>query len=107
MKWSVFAHLAQLLAPTIITTLNPKLAPLAGSIASGIAEAEEIPGASGKDKLQHVLNIVDDTAAGVNSTAGKQILDPNVLHAAATEAINTTVEIINLAHPVAQANLTK
>src|SRR5579859_6329969 len=96
MNWSVFAHLAQMLAPMIITTLNPKLAPLAGAVAQGIAEAEQIPGAKGSDKLQHVLNIADQAAAGVNNAAGKQVVDPATLHEASTEAIDTTVAVLNL-----------
>src|SRR5260370_3811416 len=97
-SWSVFAHLAQVLAPIIISTINPKLAPLASAIGSGIVEAESIPGASGADKLKHVLNITDQAAAGVNNAIGKQVVDPIGLHEAATEAIDTTVAILNLAH---------
>lgn len=103
-SWSAFAHLAQFLAPIIISTINPKLAPLAGAIGNGIAEAEQIPGATSQQKLQHVINITDQAAAGINEAAGKQIVNPDGLHSAATEAINTTVAILNLAKPVAVAN---
>ena len=104
-KWSAFAHLAQTFAPALIMALNPKLAPLAGAIANGIAEAEQIPGASGKEKLQHVLNITDQAATGINNVAGKVVVDPAGLHEAATEAVDTTVAVLNLVHPVAVANV--
>lgn len=103
-KWSLFAQLAQALAPMTISILNPKLTPLAGAIGNGIAEAEMIPGAKGPEKLQHVLDIANQATVGINNTAGKQVIDPTNLNLAATEAVNTTVSILNLIHPVATAN---
>ena len=103
-SWSMFSQLAQIIAPIIISIVNPKLTPLAGAIGNGIAEAEQIPSATSAQKLQHVLNITDQTAASINLVAGKTVVDPTNLHEAATEAIATTVAIINLAHPVATAN---
>ncbi len=100
----MFAHLAQMLAPIIITTLNPALAPLAGAIGNGIAAAEQIPGATSASKLQSVLDITAQAATGVNNAAGKVVVDPAGLQVAATEAINTTVAILNLVHPVAVAS---
>jgi hypothetical protein len=94
-NWSIFAHLAQAIAPIVIYTINPKLAALATSIGNGIAEAESIPDAKGPDKLKHVLNIVDNAAAGINASAGKDVIDSEGLHAAATEVINTTIDVVN------------
>lgn len=102
-SWSMFAHLAQMIAPMIVTSIDPKLAPLSTAIGAGIAEAESIPGAQGSDKLQHVLNLATDAAQGVNSATGKTVLDPTEFQASATQAINTTVAIINLVQSAQKA----
>ena len=94
-KW---LDLAKLLAPIILTTVKPSLAPIASNIATGITEAEQIPGASGQDKLAHVQNIASNAATAINSAAGKTLVDTSSLQQTVQEGIDTTVAAINLIH---------
>lgn len=94
-KW--FAIL-KLIVPVVLAAVNPALAPLAGIITQGIGEAEQIPGATGADKLAHVVNLSVLSAQGVNAGAGRVIVDPTLVQSSAASAISTAVDIANLLH---------
>lgn len=98
-KWHKFAELAKLFAPLVISTINPKLAPVAEKIADAIGEAESMPNASGMDKLAHVKTIAIDSVTTANSLAGKELIPVNGLDEAITESVNTAVDVINKVHP--------
>ena len=106
-SWLKWIDLVKVLAPMIIGLINPKLAPVAVAISDGIAQAEQINGATGPDKLKYVLATANDAAVAVNTTMGKTILDPSELNTAVTDAVNTTVAVINLVHPTAVVNSVK
>lgn len=95
MKW---LDLAKILSSILIPFINPKLAPLAPVIANGINEAEAIPGASGADKLQHVVNIATSATQGINTVAGKTVVDPDHVTQTAAATVSAIVDVVNLVH---------
>ena len=97
-KLSKFAELAKVLVPVVLPLVNPKLSPLSQNITQGIIEAEGIKGASGPDKLQHVLNIAANTAQGINSTAGHVVVDPSGLTQSVALGVNAAIAAINAVH---------
>lgn len=62
-----FGKVAAKFGPLLITEVAPELAPVATIISHAIGDAEGIPGASGADKLQHVVSIAADAAQTFNS----------------------------------------
>lgn len=72
------------------------LAPIAPAVVAAIGEAERIEGASGADKLAHVVNIATDAAHATNAQAGRIVIDPLAMQAAAAQAIGTAVSVTNL-----------
>jgi hypothetical protein len=72
------------------------LAPIAIPVAAAMAEAEAIKGASGQEKLAHVLTIATK-AAEVAQAQGVKI-DPAVVNAAGAQAISTAVAVVNIVH---------
>ena len=95
----------KMLVPLIISLVNPKLAPLASSITAGINEAESIPGASGTDKLTHVVNIATASANAINQATGKTIVNPTDITADAGAVISAAVDIAKTVkdHPTVAA----
>lgn len=100
-KW---LGLLKMLAPIIVTTINPKLGPIAGNIVEGIEEAEHIGGASGKDKLQHVQNIGKILANQVNTAQGKEVINEDELDSAIEEVASTVVSVVNLVTKKSEQN---
>lgn len=80
-------------APKVLL-LTP-LAPIAPAVQAAIAEAEAIKGASGQEKLAHVVKIAVN-AAEVAQASGVNI-DPNAVEVAAEKAVSTAVDITNIA----------
>lgn len=97
-KMKKWLALAKVLGPIILTTVKPELAPITGTITDAITEAEQIPGAKGADKLQHVKNIAIGAAGAVNTARGKEVIDVKTLNTAVESATNTVVEVVNLLH---------
>lgn len=95
-------QLVKLLAPTIVAVAVPGVGPaLAAAIADGIAEAEQIPGASGADKKAHVLNLVRAGAGAVNAASEPDALQQaqvDGLVSAVGSGIDTAVAVVNLIH---------
>jgi len=94
-KWRA---LIQTLAPIILTSVKPELAPIAGQITDAINEAELIKGASGSAKLQHVKNIATNAINSLNVAKGKEILNTTDVNNAVDTAVSTVVQAINLIH---------
>jgi len=85
------------LAPTVLS-LIPALSPIAPYVTAGIQEAEQIPGATGSDKLTHAITIARQGIAAVNAQAGRTVVDPNIADATIAAGINTTVGVVNIIH---------
>ena len=79
----------------LILAVTP-LAPIAPAVAAAIAEAEQIQGASGRDKLAHVIAVATRSAE-VAQASGVPI-DPAAVQAAAVDVIAAVVSVANLAH---------
>jgi hypothetical protein len=92
-KW---LELLKVLGPVIIATTVPHGDLIAPAIVNAIAEAEQIKGATGPEKLAHVVAIASNTAQ-IAQTSGVNI-NPAAVAAATVEAINTTVAVINIIH---------
>lgn len=67
------------------------LAPIARPVQKAIAEAEAMKGASGQEKLAHVVEVAGD-AADAAAAAGVHV-DPNAVRAAAAHAVSTAVDL--------------
>lgn len=94
-KW---LELLKQIGPIIVAATVPGGAILAPIIVSGIATAEQIPGASGPEKKQHVIELATAAAQGINAAAGKPVIDPVTVQQVAGSAIDTVVGSVNLAH---------
>lgn len=90
--------LLKTLGPIIIATTVPNGALIAPAIVRGIEEAEKIKGASGAEKLAHVVEIAKASAA-VAQASGVNI-DPVEVETAAHEAISATVDVVNIVNKV-------
>lgn len=97
-RWSVFGNFAKMVIPTLVTAINPRLAPLGTTIADGIAEAQTMPGLSNADKLKHVQSLAHSAAIGINQATGKNTVPVEGLDAATEHVINSAVEIVKLGH---------
>jgi hypothetical protein len=95
MKW---LELVKTLAPVILTAVNPALGAISPLIVHGITTAESMPGASGTDKLNSVVDLVNTGVQGMNTAAGKTVVDPNLVNSALVQGINTTIATVNLIH---------
>lgn len=91
----------ELLGPQILA-FTP-LARIAPHVIAGIQEANAIAGATGADKLAHVMNLSVLAAQAANEHAGHQVIDPQVVANAAAAAISAVVNIAKLAHGTAVA----
>ena len=96
-KWHLFAQLAKQFVPLVVAAVNPKLAPLAQTIADGIAEAETLPGATNSDQLAHVQHLVHQTAVGLNQS-GKAHIDLDNLDNAVDGVVTAGVKVVKLVH---------
>jgi hypothetical protein len=87
----------ELLAPTLASVFIPGPAGqiLGGVIAHGIQDAEHLTGASGSEKLQHVVNLTNDAVAGINAVR-PNTLDPVLVQSTAVTIINGVVQTANL-----------
>lgn len=91
--WSKFATIAQVVAPTVLSVIPgvpPALIPV---VAQGITEAESLPGATGAEKKQHVINLVTEGMTGVNAV--HPVADPAVVTAAVSQGIDAVVSTVN------------
>ena len=93
-KW---LQLVEVFAPMVLAAAGVPTSILL-PITSAIAEAEQIPGASGPNKKAHVLNITKFAIELANIKHGSQVLDPLRVVAAVDEGIDLAVETIDLVH---------
>lgn len=98
MSKSKWLSLIQMIAPIVLTAVKPELAPIAGNVTAAIQEAEAMKGASGADKLQHVINIGHAAADAVNIATGKEAIHIPTLDNALQDGVSTVVSVANLVH---------
>jgi hypothetical protein len=72
------------------------LAPIARPVALAIAAAEAIKGASGAEKLAHVLTIAKEAATAAQAVGVD--ISPELVEAAGAHAIATAVQVTNIVH---------
>lgn len=72
------------------------LAPIAVPVGIAIAEAEKIKGATGSEKLAHVLGIAKQAATAAQGMGVN--IDPAVVEAAGAKAISTAVDVSKIVH---------
>jgi hypothetical protein len=94
--WDKFAQVAMEVGP-IALRFTP-FGAIAGPIVQGIIDARGLPGASGPDKLQHVVNIAVDAATAVNLQAGRTVLDPALVAQEAGGVVSNVYDAIKLVH---------
>src|SRR4029077_10631060 len=77
------------------------LAPIAGAVVEAIGAAQAMEGATGPEKLAHVVTIATEAPQATNAQEGRVVIDPDAMQAAATTAISAvvqTVKIVQAAH---------
>lgn len=82
-------------AAPIVLAATP-LAPLAPFVAVGIQAAEQIPGATGPQKLTIATQLVNTGIAATNAQAGKQVINPSEASQLVASGINAVVAAANL-----------
>lgn len=95
MSWK---DIVKTVIPFVLAALpqTKAFAPLIPVIINGITEAEDLKNASGKDKKEHVLNLVALATEGVNTAAGKTVIGATAAQVAASQAVDTAVAVANL-----------
>jgi len=85
------------LLPFILSVTIPGLpAMLVPVVIQGIYEAEQIKGARGPDKKQHVLSLVNLTITTTNAAANRTVIDATKVMPVVDRAIDTGIAIVNL-----------
>jgi len=97
-----FVEVIKTVAPVVLVAVpgGQVLAPIVPAIVHGIEQAEQIPGASGIRKKEHVLEIVKSATAVANAAGAR--LDPAAVQDAAGKGIDAvigTVKIVEGARP--------
>ncbi len=95
-KLQTFLKILAQVGPTVL--MFTPLAPIAQAVTLAIGEAEQIPGATGQQKLGHVVAIAVSAAQAANVEAGRQVVDPLLVVKTAQDAVSTTVDAVNLVH---------
>lgn len=93
MNWAKFIAVAKIFGPQILA-LTP-LAPIAEEVAEGIALAEQLPGASGAEKLEKAKQIAVLAAKAANDQAGKELVNTAEVEASAGAVISGVVNSVN------------
>lgn len=96
-------HILEVFAPAIIALAVPGGAVFGPLVSAAIAEAEQIPGAPGEVKKDHVLGVVVNGLTLVNKIAGKPVVDATAITLAVGSAIDTTILIVNALHNAQEA----
>jgi hypothetical protein len=72
------------------------LAPIAPQVIAAIGETQGMPGATGPEKLAHVVNIATQAAQAANAEAGRVVIDPGAMQTTAETAISTVVQVTKM-----------
>ena len=100
MDWKKFGHLVEQLAPIALKVVGVPSVLIPITI-HGIQVAEQF-GGTGAEKKAKAIDLVTTAILGTNIAAGKQVVDPNAVHAV-SNGIDAIVGVVNLInkHPVA------
>lgn len=83
------------IAPLVLSLIPGIPTAIAPFVAVAIAQAEQLPGATGPQKLQAAVQITRNGIGGLNAAAGHEVIDPLVDDAIA-HAVSATVDVANL-----------
>lgn len=92
-KWGTFFSVLKKFGPQILK-LTP-LAPIAEEVEAAIADAEQIPGATSTEKLNHVVNIAAESAQAVNDKAGHEVLKVEEVRQSGGAIVSGVVNSVN------------
>lgn len=87
--------LVKVVVPMILA--ETPAAPIAPFIAIGISAAEQIPGATGPQKLEVAKQLANIGVAAANAQAGKELINPSLVNETADNSIKTIISVMNLA----------
>lgn len=99
MNW---LSLAKLVAPLLLGFIPQlqKHPEVVTAAAQGIQIAEQIPGATGAQKKDAVVQLVSTGIATANSVSGKAVIDHDATVAAVSAGIDATISAINAIHSI-------
>jgi hypothetical protein len=95
MNWR-WLKVVEKIAPLVLAATP--LAPIVPFVILGIQTAEQIPGATGEQKLALATQIVNTGVAATNAQVGHTEIDPALVNDAVTHGIATVVAAVNLKH---------
>lgn len=97
MKLDRFLAVLNAVAPAILLAVpnGDKIAAVIPQITHGIAEAQQMKGATGPEKKAHAMSIANDAVQSLNAT-GKVKLDSNEVQAVASHGIDAVVGTIHV-----------
>lgn len=102
---SQWLALVEQISPIIL--LATPLAPIAPFVALGIKTAEQLPGATGAQKLALAKTIVSAGVAATNAQAGHVEVDPALVDSAVSSGIAAVVATANLVQAAKAENATE
>ena len=94
LSWSAFAKALIQYGPFLL--MMTPLAPIAPAVIQAILEAEQIKGATGPEKLAHVMAIITTAAEALNLQAGHEVVDMAKLQQTGAAIISAIIAIVNL-----------
>jgi hypothetical protein len=97
-KWHKFAELTKVFLPLVVAVAKPELAPLTHHIVNAVNEAEQIPGASNTQKLQHVQETAKSVVELLNAS-GKTSIDVDTLDQQIDELVTMGIKVVKTVHP--------
>jgi hypothetical protein len=103
MNWSKFFSVLEMIGPGVLMAVNPALGFISSDVIAGIKGAQQLPGASGADKLAFVVAQSKTAIADINTAHGSVLVDPTLADTALVAGINTVVATVKLVSNPSQA----
>jgi hypothetical protein len=82
----------------ILLSSFPQLDKVSTIIVAAIEAAEKIPGLRGRAKKEYAMRAIAAGVAATNAAAGKTVIDPSLVNATVSNAIDLLVNTLNLWH---------
>lgn len=89
-KLSRFLEIVKVMAPIALGLVNPALIPISSIVTEAIAKAEQIPGATGVQKAQHVKEITMSAVKAIN-VAKPETLNETAIEQSLQDGIDTVI----------------
>lgn len=90
-----------------VSTLGPVLLPMVGVpgaltpiVTHAMIAAQQLKNATGPEKLSHALEVITDSAQGLNVAAGHEVVNVTQLQGVITKGIETTLDGVRLVHSI-------